>query len=79
MLEAAELGQMPAEIRGFVDEFAHGISSAGFTPFPVPGTLTTLKMRTRFQAQAAKEGEIAAVHKDFVVVPQVPHPSTTTP
>ena len=60
---------MPASLRRGPDSFVDTLAEAGLLAQPSAGTFTTLKMRTRFQAQADKEGEFACVEKDFVITP----------
>ena len=43
--------------------------SKRYQAFPKAGTITTLKMRMQFQGQPDKDGDLTAVHKDYVIIP----------
>jgi hypothetical protein len=66
---AADVGKLPPSNSVGSREFSSHLCSAGYTTYPEIGTITTLKMRTQFQGQPAKEGDLTAVHKDFVILP----------
>ena len=55
-------------------QFCDGLAGSRAEFEPPLDTLTTLKMRTRFQGQVAKSGELTVAHKDFVVLPPPPQP-----
>lgn len=68
-VQAAPLGKLPPITIGNTVAFGESLKAGGFSAFPEAGTLTTLKMRTKFQGQPEKEGDLTAVHKDFIIVP----------
>ena len=75
----APLGRLPAAAqmnRGALDAFCGVLAAAGAVFEPPPDSLTTLKRRTRFQAQPEKAGELTIAHKDFVVLPPPPAAAT---
>ena len=71
---AAEFGCFPtAEGEGVtpiintnVSDFSTAVTDAGLQMVTPPTSFTTLKMRTKFQAQAGKIGAVAIGHKDQV-------------
>jgi hypothetical protein len=69
LVKGAERFQMPKEITALTEKFDDVLKAKAIKTYPVGPVLTTLKMRTKFQAQAEKEGELSAVHKDFVILP----------
>ena len=68
-VQAAPLGKLPESTAANSHLFGKTLSEAGYTAYPEAGTITTLKMRTQFQGQPDKEGDLTAVHKDYVLVP----------
>jgi hypothetical protein len=69
MVRDAPKYQMPELVRSLTDTFDAELAKQQIKTYPPGPVLTTLKMRTKFQAQADKEGELSAVHKDFVILP----------
>ena len=76
----APLGRLPARDaceRGALDAFGAELAAGGAAFEPPLDTLTTLKMRTRFQGQPEKTGELTVGHKDFVILPRPPPGEST--
>mmetsp|Transcript_22417 Transcript_22417/g.57565 ORF Transcript_22417/g.57565 Transcript_22417/m.57565 type:complete len:288 (-) Transcript_22417:233-1096(-) len=78
---AAEFGCFPtAEGEGVtpivntnVTDFSTTVTKSGLQMVTPPTNFTTLKMRTKFQAQAGKIGAVAMGHKDQLVLPMDMH------
>ena len=68
-VQAAPLGKLPLVTIANATAFGESLAAGGYAAFPEAGTLTTLKMRTKFQGQPEKEGDLTAVHKDYIIVP----------
>ena len=68
-VDGAPLGKLPLITIANTITFGESLSAGGYAAYPEAGTLTTLKMRTKFQGQPEKEGDLTAVHKDYVIVP----------
>lgn len=66
----AELGMLPVTTAENSKEFGKAVEFPGYKTYPPHGTLTTLKMRTQFQGQPEKDGDLTAVHKDYVILPE---------
>jgi len=66
---AAPLGMLPGKTAANSATFGSVLAGGGYTAYPAAGTITTLKMRTQFQGQPDKEGDLTAVHKDYVLLP----------
>ena len=66
---AAPLGALPSSTTKNSKTFGSVLAAGGYTAYPEAGTITTLKMRTQFQGQPDKEGDLTAVHKDYVLLP----------
>ena len=70
LVQKAELYQMPAAVTALTVSFDKVLGEKKIKTYPDGHVLTTIKMRTKFQAQSEKEGELSAVHKDFVILPE---------
>jgi hypothetical protein len=66
---AAAAGKLPALTVKDSALFGSTLADAGYVGCPEAGTITTLKMRSQFQGQPDKEGDLTCVHKDYVIVP----------
>eukprot|EP00618_Florenciella_parvula_P000997 CAMPEP_0119495656 /NCGR_PEP_ID=MMETSP1344-20130328/19206_1 /TAXON_ID=236787 /ORGANISM="Florenciella parvula, Strain CCMP2471" /LENGTH=554 /DNA_ID=CAMNT_0007531255 /DNA_START=357 /DNA_END=2018 /DNA_ORIENTATION=- len=62
----AEPFMIPEGNRESMAPFGEELDKAGIETFPPLNYFTTLKLRTRFQAQPEKEGDINCSRKDFV-------------
>lgn len=62
----AEPFMIPESNRKSMAPFGDELDKAGIETFPQLNYFTTLKLRTRFQAQPEKEGDINCSRKDFV-------------
>ena len=74
----APLGKLPPAgtvKRDALERFEAELTARGARFAPPIDTLTTLKMRTRFQGQPEKAGDLTVAHRDFVVLP----PRESTP
>ena len=69
-IESAEKGMLPNTTAENSKLFGEAVEAPGYTTYPKHGTLTTLKMRTQFQGQPEKDGDLTAVHKDYVILPK---------
>lgn len=69
-IEAAEKGMLPITTAENSKLFGEAVEAPGYKTYPQHGTLTTLKMRTQFQGQPEKDGDLTAVHKDYVILPK---------
>jgi len=69
-VRGAELGLLPPAVVGNSNSFGDAMAVSGYDTYPKAGTITTLKMRTQFQGQPEKDGDLTAVHKDYVILPR---------
>lgn len=76
MLKGARSGMLPENLLQQPQTYMQGLhdtlsesASGEFTSVPPMGTITTLKVRTCFQAQSEKAGRIVAGQKDVLVLP----------
>lgn len=65
----AEKGLLPQANVKNSNKFGDALAVSGYQAFPKAGTITTLKMRMQFQGQPDKDGDLTAVHKDYVIIP----------
>ena len=75
-VSAAAKGMLPLVTIKNSSLFGDALAVSGYQAFPKAGTITTLKMRTQFQGQPEKDGDLTAVHKDYVIVPQSQKPKS---
>lgn len=66
-VESAEQFCIPVTNRANMAPYGNELNEAGLVPHPEIDFFTTLKLRTRFQAQPEKEGDINVSRKDFVI------------
>lgn len=71
-LAACPVGRLPEAAAAAVRRFEAGLTQTNpaVTVHPPLGSITTMKRRTHFQAQAAKAGEFVVSHKDVVLLPE---------
>lgn len=69
-IQGAEKGMLPKATAENSNLFGTELDTAGFNTFPKYGTMTTLKQRTQFQGQPEKDGDLTAVHKDYIILPK---------
>jgi hypothetical protein len=65
----AEKGRLPDQVAENSKLFGTAVEAPGYKTYPPHGTMTTLKMRTQFQGQPEKDGDLTAVHKDYIIIP----------
>ena len=73
----APLGKLPPAgvvKRDALEQFSSELAERGACFAPPIDTLTTLKMRTRFQGQPEKAGDLTVAHRDFIVLPPPSQP-----
>ena len=73
----APLGKLPPAgtvKRDALEHFSSELAERGACFAPPIDTLTTLKMRTRFQGQPEKAGDLTVAHRDFIVLPPPSQP-----
>lgn len=66
-IEAAEKGMLPITTAENSKLFGEAVEAPGYKTYPQHGTLTTLKMRTQFQGQPEKDGDLTAVRNIFKI------------